>query len=112
MAGAACATGGRRSYCSRRFRFFIRPRPDFPMRIPLDPDGRVVEERYAVVYAPRRARDRFPDSCVTLADSADAARAAADPAQSRFPAVVLGPSRSSEGLMLYYLVQWLDDPAS
>jgi hypothetical protein len=79
------------------------------MRIPLDPQGRVVEERFAVIYAPRRARDRFPESCVTLADSADAACAAADAAKGQFPAVVMGPSRSSEGLKLYYLVTWLDD---
>ncbi len=81
------------------------------MRIPLDPDSRVVEERFAVIYAPRRARDRFPDSCVTLVASAGAARVAADPSRHRFPAVVMGPSRSSEGLMLYYLVAWLDDEA-
>jgi len=81
------------------------------MRIPLDPEGRVVEERFAVIYAPRRARDRFPESCVTLADSADSACAAADPAKNQFPAVVMGPSRSSEGLMLYYLVTWLDAAA-
>jgi hypothetical protein len=79
------------------------------MRIPLDPETHVIEECYAVVYAPRRQRDRFPDSCVQVVDSATAARAAADPGGKRFPAIVVGPSRSSEGAMLYYLVQWLDE---
>jgi hypothetical protein len=79
------------------------------MRIPLDPETHVVEECFAVVYAPRRQRDRFPESCVKTMDSEAAARAAADPAARRYPAIVVGPSRSSEGAMLYYLVQWLDD---
>jgi hypothetical protein len=83
------------------------------MRIPLDPDSSVVEERFAVVYAPARdaprARDRFPDNCVAVMDSEAAARAAANPAGKRYAAIVVGPSRSSEGARLYYLVQWLDD---
>ena len=78
------------------------------MRIPLDPETSVVEQHYAVVFAPRRVRDRFPDNCVTIVDTEDAARGGADPAANRYPAIVVGPSRSSEGLMLYYLVQWLD----
>ncbi len=78
-------------------------------RIRLDPETQVVNECWAVVYAPRRARDRFPQACVTVVDSEQAARAAADPVAHRLAAVVLGPSRSSEGQMLYYLVRWLDD---
>ena len=58
---------------------------------------------------PRRHRDRFPGNCVQVMDSRDTALAAADPSNKRFAAVVLGPSRSSEGFMLYYLVQWLDE---
>jgi hypothetical protein len=81
------------------------------MRIPLDPETRIVEQHYAVVYAPRRARDRFPDNCVEIVESEDAARRAGDPAGKRYPAIVVGPSRSSEGFMLYYLVQWLDTDA-
>ena len=78
-------------------------------RIKLDPESNIVKEQFAVVYAPRRHRDRFPDTCVQVMDSRDAALAAADPAGKHFAAVVLGPSRSSEGFMLYYLVQWLDE---
>lgn len=79
------------------------------MRIPLDPDSCVVDERYAVVYAPRRQRGRFPGDCVQVVDSEAAARAGADPGAKRYAAVVMGPSRSSEGLMLYYLVHWLEE---
>ncbi len=82
------------------------------MRIPLDPETRVVEQHFAVVYAPGRTRDRFPDNCVTVVESAEAARAGADPAKKRYGAVVVGPSRSSEGFMLYYLVEWLETNAS
>lgn len=78
-------------------------------RIRLDPESNVVKEQFAVVYAPRRHRDRFPDTCVQVMDSRAAALAAADPAGKRFAATVLGPSRSSEGFMLYYLVEWLDE---
>jgi hypothetical protein len=81
------------------------------MRIRLDPETAVVAERHAIVYAPRRTRDRFPDSCVELVDSSASALAEADPARHRYPAVVMGPSRSSEGVRLYYLVHWLDQAA-
>jgi len=74
----------------------------------VDDESGVVDERFAVVYAPRRSRDRFAENCVELMDSEAAARAAADPGAHRFPARVLGPSRSSEGLRLYYLVAWLE----
>lgn len=78
-------------------------------RIKLDPESNIVKELFAVVYAPRRQRGRFPNDCVQVMDSRAAALAAADPSNKRFAAVVLGPSRSSEGFMLYYLVQWLDE---
>jgi hypothetical protein len=95
-------------------------------RIGLDPETNIVKEQFAVVYAPtrrdaqvsreagsrerpRRSRDRFPDNCVQVVASREAALAQADVKAKRFPAIVLGPSRSSEGLMLYYLVQWLDE---
>ena len=75
----------------------------------LDPDGKVADEHYAVVYAPRRARDRVPEGSVTLVDSEQAARAAADPGRKLYPARVVGPARSSEGLRLFYIVRWLDE---
>jgi hypothetical protein len=78
-------------------------------RIKLDPEANVVREQFAVVYAPRRHRDRFPDNCVQAVESRTAAIAQADIGARRYPAIVLGPSRSSEGYMLYYLVQWLDE---
>ncbi len=77
-------------------------------RIRLDPDTHIVETRYAVIYAPRRARGRFPADCVTVVDDESSARAHAQSGVNRHAAVVMGPSRSSEGVMLYYLVRWLD----
>ncbi|MEJ2343903.1 MAG: hypothetical protein P8076_12265 [Gammaproteobacteria bacterium] len=74
----------------------------------LDPETTVVEEGYAVVYAPRRQRERFPENVVEVVASERDARAAADADRHRYAAVVFGPSRSSEGLRLYYLVRWLD----
>ncbi len=72
-----------------------------------DTETNVVSEVYAVIYAPRKNRKRFPDNCVTIMDSAVAARQQACAESNQYPAKVLGPSRSSEGLMLYYLVEWL-----
>ncbi|WJW76862.1 hypothetical protein QVG61_13070 [Thiohalobacter sp. IOR34] len=76
--------------------------------VPPDPETRVSELRYAVVYVPRRSRKRFPASCVQLMASAEAARQAADPEARRYAAQVIGPSKSSEGQYLYYLAEWLD----
>ena len=74
----------------------------------LDPDSDVVKECFATVYAPRRQRDRFPENCVQLMESEEAAMQAADPDNKRYPARVVGPARSSEGLRVYYLVAWLE----
>ncbi len=72
-----------------------------------DPEAGPLSEVYAIVYTPRRQRDRFPENCVEVVASAEAALAGADPDHHRHPARVIGPSRSSEGLRLYYLVGWL-----
>lgn len=67
-----------------------------------------VNECYAVIYAPGRNRKRFPENCVQVKDTEQAARDAADAAKNLFPARVIGPSRSSEGFRLYYLRAWLE----
>ena len=77
-------------------------------RIPIDPDSDVVEEHFAVVYAPSRHRDRFPENCVEVVESEALAREIADPDKKSYAAKVVGPSRSSEGFRLYYLEHWLD----
>ncbi len=77
--------------------------------ISLDPDTGIVEERYAVVYAPRRKRGRFSEDCVQIVESEAEALAAANTSEDRYPARVVGPARSSEGFRLYYLVCWLQD---
>lgn len=77
-------------------------------RIPIDPDSDVVEEHYAVIYAPRRHRDRFPENCVEIVESEERARAKASPDKKLYAAKVVGPSRSSEGFRLFYLEQWFD----
>jgi hypothetical protein len=74
----------------------------------IDSATRIVDECYALVYAPRRQRGRFPENCVEVVESAAAAIAGADPEHQRYPAKVLGPARSSEGFRLYYLISWLD----
>jgi len=82
------------------------------MRIDLDPDSDVVQEQFAVVYCPRRKRDRFPEGSVEVVASADAALAGADAQKNLYAALLVGPSRSSEGARLYYLVEWLEQANS
>ena len=74
----------------------------------LDPDAPVIEEQYGVVYAPRRSRGRFPENSVQIMGTEELARQHADPDKKKFPAKVVGPSRSSEGLRIYYVVEWLE----
>lgn len=74
-----------------------------PRHDPINP----LPERFALVYAPQRRRSRFPDNCVEVVESEAAARERANRSKSLHPAVVIGPSRSSEGYQLYYLVRWL-----
>lgn len=72
------------------------------------PDSSIVKRGFAVVYTPTRRRKRFPENCVTLFASAEEAIAEAEGKEDRHPAQVMGPSRSSEGFRLFYLIQWLN----
>ncbi len=76
--------------------------------VPPDPETDVSKLHYAVVYAPRRKRTRFTAGCVTTVASREEALTTAEPAKKRYPVQVLGPSKSSEGLYIYYLVEWLE----
>ncbi|MCU0934956.1 MAG: hypothetical protein MUF66_02530 [Gammaproteobacteria bacterium] len=78
------------------------PRPPPP-----DGDTGLAQECYATVTTHRRGRGRFAESAVHVVATAAEALAAADPAANCFAARVYGPSPSSEGLRIYYLVQWL-----
>jgi hypothetical protein len=74
-----------------------------------DSESPTVATGHVVIYAPRRGnRKRFPENCVTLYASESEACYAARPEQGYFAAVASGPSRSSEGFRLFYLVRWLD----
>jgi hypothetical protein len=74
-----------------------------------DSESSLVGMGPVVIYAPRgRHRQRFPESCVTCHASEAEARAAARPEAGHFAAVASGPSRSSEGFRLYYVVRWLE----
>ncbi len=74
-----------------------------------DTQSQVAQTRWVVIYTPQtRRRKRFPENCVTVYASEAEARAAARPEQGYHAAVAHGPSRSSEGFRLFYLVRWLD----
>lgn len=78
--------------------------------VPPDPCGEgVSQQHYATVYMPkfRKSRNRFPASCVEFFPDSQQAMQAATTDDKRFAAIVLGPSKSSEGQYIYYLVKWL-----
>jgi hypothetical protein len=73
----------------------------------IDPESTSLQERFAVIKTPRTSRKRYPEGCVEIVESPGAAQAAADPTRNLHPAVVYGPSVSSESQRIYYLVRWL-----
>jgi hypothetical protein len=75
--------------------------------VPPDPQTAVSQVRFAVIFTPRTSRKRYPAGCVQIFESAELAHAAADPDNQRHAARVVGPSKSSEGQYIYYLVEWL-----
>jgi len=77
--------------------------------VPLDPQSKVSQEKCAVVYVPRRSRRRFPKDCVDVKSSKEEAIRLSDPDNMHYAARVIGPSKSSEGQYIYYLVEWLFD---
>jgi len=70
----------------------------------LDHEAPLVAENFALIAATPGKRKRFPESCVEVVADEATARAGRP---GWHPAVVMGPSRSSEGVRLYYLVRWL-----
>ncbi len=72
----------------------------------------LVQQSFALVQATpatKGKRKRFPESVVEVVASAEEALQRADPAHNLHAAEVMGPSRSSEGFRLYYLVRWLPE---
>ena len=76
--------------------------------VPPDPQTSVSQERFAVIFTPRKDRKRFPAGCVEIFDTVEEALAAADPDNKRHAAQVVGPSKSSEGQYIYYLLKWFE----
>jgi hypothetical protein len=74
------------------------------MKLYLDPAQS--KEMPALIRSANKTRKRYPEGVVETVGSEDEARRRAE--ENLHPAIVIGPSRSSEGFRLYYLVRWLD----
>lgn len=74
--------------------------------VPPDPQTDVSTVQYAIVTTPRNTRTRYPAACVEIVADAQSAQAGVV-AGKQFAARVLGPSKSSEGVYIYYLMEWL-----
>jgi hypothetical protein len=76
--------------------------------VPHDPQGNASDIEFAVVFVPKRSRNRFPAGCVEIKPTAADALDDADPKNNRYAARVSGPSKSSEGQYIFYLLEWLE----
>ena len=72
--------------------------------VPPDPQTNVSKPYYAVVYIPKRSRKRFPANCVDIKEEALEGALKSD---NKYAAIVIGPSKSSEGQFICYLGGWL-----
>ena len=77
----------------------------------VDLESDVAGEQFAVVQTSRRRRKRFSEGCIRIMQTEQEARQTAATRRNEYAARVYGPSRSSEGLRIYYLIQWLDEEA-
>lgn len=77
------------------------------VQVIVDPESKSLQERAALIKTPRKGRKRFPEGCVTIVESIEDAHAGANEAKNLHPAIVYGPSVSSESQRIYYLVRWL-----
>lgn len=75
--------------------------------VPNDPQTSVSNTEFSVIYAPRKKRTRFPASCVEIKTSLEQAIEEQNIEKKRYAARVHGPSKSSEGQYIYYLLNWL-----
>lgn len=74
--------------------------------VPPDPETQVSQVRCAIITTPRTSRTRYAAACVQVVDDEQQARDGAVAGQS-YAARVIGPSKSSEGQYIYYLMEWL-----
>jgi len=73
-----------------------------------DVESKVVGTTAVVIYSPSAKNAPLPGGGGRGLRQRRDALAHADPAKSRHAAIASGPSRSSEGFKLFYLVRWLD----
>ena len=69
----------------------------------------LVQQQFALVRGVRGKRKRFADNSIEIVASAEDALQQARPAENIHAAEVMGPSRSSEGIFMFYLVRWLTE---
>lgn len=69
----------------------------------------LVRQHFALVQAVRGKRQRFPENVVEVVATEEEALQRQSPVDNLHAAEVMGPSRSSEGFRLYYLVRWLGE---
>ena len=74
------------------------------------PKANAAKEDYAVVLIPRIKRGRVPANNVKVVADLDTAIEKSDPKNHLYAAKVVGPARSSEGVILYYVLDMYNAP--
>jgi hypothetical protein len=74
----------------------------------VDTDSKSLGECFALIKTTRKNRARYPEGCVTTVPDEASAQAGANPSANLHPAVVYGPSPSSEGVRVFFIVRWLE----
>ena len=68
------------------------------------PNADFAKEQFAVVNIPRVKRERVPAGNVEVMDSLEEAIKSAKNRENFYAAKVVGPARSSEGVVLFYII--------
>ena len=76
-------------------------------KVIVDPESKSLRDRFALIRTPRKTRKRYPEACVDIVATEEEARQGGRRSDKLHPAVVYGPSVSSESQRIYYLVRWL-----
>ncbi len=73
----------------------------------LDPhhQANFAKQQFAVIHLPRKKRDRIPATSVKITSDLPTAITQSNPKNYFYPAKVVGPARSSEGTLLYYIIE-------
>ena len=76
-------------------------------KVVIDDQSTSLATSFALIKTPKKNRKRYSDGIVEVVESKEEAISRADEKKNIHPAIVYGPSPSSECVMVFYLMEWL-----